>query len=200
MLRAQETFGLRLPGSRSAEKRGSTAVSHLATVLPVRSAVTDNGQVPKPGFAPVPASEPEAPPAWTPARIDLARRLWSKGVAEGEILRAINRLSGARNLSAEAVADLARRLRWPGPHQPRPTMMPATRDGLPSIAERQAAELAETLDIVELPLEDAVAWGKANGVPRQADEPDAALLVRINRARAAFGLPRFRISRREMMK
>lgn len=143
-----------------------------------------------------PSGDLDTLPAWTPARIDLARRMWGKGIEEGDIAQAINRLPGARDLPAEAVADLALRLRWPGPKQARLPAMPATRDGSPSMAERQAAELAAALGYVELPLEDALLWGRTNGVPRQPAEPEAALLARINRARANFGLPRFRITRR----
>lgn len=141
-------------------------------------------------------SEHDAPPFWTPARIDLARRLWSKGAEEADILVALVRLPGPPDLCAHAIGALARRLCWPGPRQPPRPLVLVSRDGLPSMAERQAAELARTLDVVDLPLEDAVAWGRANGVGRQDAEADAALLLRINRARATFRLPRFRVTRR----
>ena len=172
-------------------------MSHVAFFVSVRSPAAESGRAAAARLGISAAAELDAPPSWTPARIDLARRLWSKGVDDAEIVIAITRLPGANDLNAQAVADLAQRLRWPGPKQARLGGLPATRDGSPSIAERQAAELAAALDWVELPMEDAVAWGKANGVVRSVTEPDPALLQRINRARAGFGLPRFRITRHE---
>lgn len=172
-------------------------MSHLSPVLRVRRAAGDPGRSASPRLAAVPGGDVDAPGSWTPARIDLARRLWGKGVDEADIVLAIHRLPGARTLDAEAVADLARRLRWPGPKQQRFGGMPATRDGAPSIAERLAAELAEALAFVELPLQDALAWGRANSVTRERDESDADLLRRINRARSGYSLPPFRITRHE---
>ncbi len=156
-------------------------MNHVATSLSVRAAA--------------PFAEADARPFWTPARIDLARRLWAKGLDEMAILGAIARLAGPPAPGAEDIAALARRLRWPGPRQPPLPPALVTRDGAPSIAERQAAELVQALGHVELPLEDALAWGRANGVPCGKGEAVAALLVRINAARRRFGLPRFRISR-----
>ncbi len=137
----------------------------------------------------------EPPPLWTATRIDVARRLWCKGVIEADILATLNRLAGAPHTDAQALVALARRLCWPRPQQALPVLRLTTRDGLPSMAERQALEGALDIDVVELPMADAIAWGRANGVPRQVDEPDAVLLVRINRARAQWSLPQFRISR-----
>ena len=141
-------------------------------------------------------AEREAPPFWTPSRMDLARRLWAKGLDESAILVSLRRLPGPAELNGQTIAALAGRLCWPGPRQAARPALLMSRDGLPSMAERQAAELARTLDVVEMPLEDAVTWGRVNGVARQRDEADADLIARINRARAGYRLPRFRISRR----
>jgi len=149
-----------------------------------------------PGPAQTTEAERDAPPFWTPARIDLARRMWSKGTDEADIVVALRRLPGPVEMTAQAIAALAHRLCWPGPKQAaRPDAL-VSRDGLPSMAERQAAELARTLDTVDLPLDDALAWGRANGIVRLKTDTDADLLVRINRARAGYSLPRFRVSRR----
>lgn len=156
-------------------------MNHVATSLSFRAAA--------------PFAEAEAKPFWTPARIDLARRLWAKGLDEAAILGAISRLAGPPAFGVEDIGALARRLRWPGPRQPPLPPALVTRDGAPSIAERQAAELVQALSHVELPLEDALAWGRANGVPCAQGEALAVLLQRINQARKRFGLPRFRISR-----
>ena len=134
-------------------------------------------------------------PLWTATRIDMARRLWTKGVAEPEILAALNRLSGAPHTNPQPLIALARRLCWPRPQQKAPVLRLTTRDGWPSQAERQALELALVHDVVELPLEDAVAWGRANGVVRQAGERDAELIGRINQARAGWNVPQFRVTR-----
>ena len=141
------------------------------------------------------AASLEPPPLWTATRIDVARRLWCKGVAERDILATLNRLAGAPHTDAQALIALARRLCWPRPQQALPVLRLTTRDGLPSLAERAALEGALVNDVVELPMADAVAWGRANGVPRQVDEPDAMLLIRINKARAQWCLPQFRASR-----
>lgn len=141
-------------------------------------------------------AERDAPPFWTPSRIDLARRLWAKGIDEAAILMSLRRLPGPAELNGQTIAALAERLCWPGPRQSTRPSLPMSRDGLPSMAERQAAELARTLDVVELPLEDALTWGRVNGVVRLKDETDAGLVLRINQARAGYRLPRFRISRR----
>ncbi len=141
------------------------------------------------------AASLEPPPLWTATRIDAARRLWCKGIAEADILVALNRLAGAPHTDAQALVALARRLCWPRPQQALPVLRLTTRDGLPSMAERQALEGALDSDVVELPMADAIAWGRANGVPRQVDEPDATLLARINKARAQWSLPLFRASR-----
>jgi hypothetical protein len=146
--------------------------------------------------AAAPFAEADAKPFWTPARIDLARRLWAKGLDEPAILAAISRLAGPPACGIEDIGALARRLRWPGPRLPPLPPALLTRDGAPSIAERQAAELVRALNHVELPLEDALAWGRANGVTGAEGEPIALLLQRINLARKRFGLPRFRVSRR----
>ena len=157
-------------------------MNHVATSLSIHAAA--------------PFAEADAKPFWTPARIDLARRLWAKGLDEAAILGAISRLAGPPACGIEDIGALARRLRWPGPRQPPLPPALVTRDGAPSIAERQAAELVQALNHVELPLEDALAWGRANGVPCPPGEATAVLLQRINLARKRFGLPRFRISRR----
>lgn len=164
---------------------------------------SEAGLVSRRGFVPSGSTdteerEAEGAPFWTPARIDTARRMWSKGTNEENIILALRRLPGPQEMTAQAIAALATRLCWPGPRQmARPNLL-RSRDGLPSMAERQAAELARTLDVVELPLEDALAWGRANGVAphKTAPETDTELLARINCARAGFSLPRFRISRR----
>jgi len=147
--------------------------------------------------APAPAGEErEALPFWTPSRIDAARRLWSKGVDEEGIIVALRRLPGPPEMDPQAITDLARRLCWPGPRQTaRPSLL-MSRDGLPSMAERAAAELARTLDVVDMPLVDVLAWGRANGIVSLKTETEAELIARINRARAGYSLPRFRVSRR----
>lgn len=170
-------------------------MNHVATFLFAPLARPDAGRRVSQRIAIAADGDADAPPFWTPARIDLARRLWGKGADEGDILAALSRLPGPADLNAQAIGALARRLCWPGPKQERRPALPLTRDGAPSMAERQAAELAYALDFVELPMEDAAAWGRANGVVRMDGEADAALLARINRARAGFRLPRFRITR-----
>lgn len=170
-------------------------MSHVASIVTARSAHHDAVRAAPAGVARAGGEDPD-PPFWSPSRIDLARRLWSKGVDEEDILTAINKLPGATTLNAAAITALARRLRWPGPKSPPQTLVLVTRDGTPSIAERQAAELARTLEYVELPMEDAIAWGRANGVTRSTGEAEAAVLLRINRARATWRLPRFRATRR----
>ena len=173
-------------------------MSHLATIQPARSAMLEAGRPAPRAFPAAPAGDRDPPPVWSPARIDLARRLWGKGIDEAAILAAINALSGAPLPGPQAIVALARRLCWPGPRQKRLPLTLATRDGSPSIAEREAAELAHSYDFVELPMQDAVAWGTANRIARVAAESDAALLARINRARAGWGLPCFRVTRPEL--
>lgn len=168
-------------------------MSHEATTFPVQP-VLRSLAMPEHRLS-VRAASLEPPPLWTATRIDSARRLWCKGVAEADILATLNRLAGAPHTDAQALTALARRLCWPRPQQALPMLRLTTRDGLPSLAERQALEGALNNDVVELPMADAVAWGRANGVPRQVDESDALLLIRINRARAQWSLPQFRISR-----
>jgi hypothetical protein len=142
-----------------------------------------------------PVGEAEQLPLWTPARIDLARRLWIKGAAESEIVSALNNLPGAPHQDGQALTALAERLCWPSPRRPPLPRRLRSRDGAPSVSELEAGAMPDALDMVELPMEDAVAWGRANGVVRQPGESDAALLVRINRARLYWRLPRFRPSR-----
>ncbi len=167
-------------------------MSHVATVL----AASSGDSLISRHAAAILDAERDAPPFWTPSRIDLARRLWAKGLDEAAILASLRRLPGPAELNGQTIAALAGRLCWPGPRQAAHPAIPRSRDGLPSMAERQAAELARTIDVVDLSLEDALTWGRVNGVLRQRDETDAALVGRINRARAGYCLPRFRITRR----
>ena len=168
-------------------------MSHEATSLPAEPALVSLAMS-QPLLAAVTA-ETEAP-LWTATRIDVARRMWSKGIAEAGILTALNRLAGAPHTDAQALTALARRLCWPRPQQRMPMLRLTTRDGFPSMAERQAMELAFANNVVELPLDDAVAWGRANGIIRGTEESEVALMERINKARAQWCIPQFRINRR----
>ncbi len=165
-------------------------MSHEATTLPAQPPLRS---LPMPERR-LSAAEQE-PPLWTATRIDVARRLWCKGVAEDDIVAALNRLAGASHGNPQALIALARRLCWPRPQQSLGMLRLTTRDGSPSLAERQAVELAFVNDVVELPMADAAAWGRANGVVRGTNEPDSLLLPRINKARAQWSLPLFRITR-----
>jgi hypothetical protein len=173
-------------------------MSYFGTVQSARSAARLIGHTERERPDAMAANDAEQPALWTPARIDLARRLWCKGMNEADILVAINKLPGAVQPNGQAIAALARRLCWPRPERSGLCAVPTTRDGSPSIAERQAAELARAQEFVELPMAEAAAWGRANGIPRMDAEPDAALLLRINRARTQWRLPRFSVTRFEL--
>ena len=144
-------------------------MSHEATTLPAQPPLRS---LPMPERR-LSAAEQE-PPLWTATRIDVARRLWCKGVAEDDIVAALNRLAGASHGNPQALIALARRLCWPRPQQSLGMLRLTTRDGSPSLAERQAVDLAFVNDVVELPMADAAAWGRANGVVRGTNEPELA--------------------------
>jgi hypothetical protein len=132
---------------------------------------------------------------WTAARLSLGRRLWMEGVSDVAIHRALNDLPGPSIASPHAVSVLASRLGWQRDRRGEAAAMPRSRDGLPSLAEREADQNAVFEDFIELSLAEIETWGASNKMHRQRGESDGEFLARINGARLRWRLPRFRIMR-----
>lgn len=74
-----------------------------------------------------------------------------------------------------------------------------TRDGFPSVAEREAARHVLEAGSAPASYETAAAWADANGVPRLlAGDSRIARLRRINARRRALGLPVFSVPAPEL--